>query len=77
MGINEDISCKVKLPKKLPAPVRKGQKIGYVHYLKNGEIIKTVDILSPEDIAKRKIEKTNIDILEENLKYIFLSIWEK
>lgn len=77
LGINEDISCKVKLPKKLPAPVRKGQKIGYVHYLKNGEIIKTVDILSPEDIAKRKIEKTNIDILEENLKYIFLSIWEK
>lgn len=77
LGINEDVSCKVKLPKKLPAPVRKGQKIGYVHYLKNGEIIKTVDILSPEDIAKRKIEKTNIDILEENLKYIFLSIWEK
>lgn len=77
LGINEDVSCKVKLPEKLPAPVRKGQKIGYVHYLKNGEIIKTVDILSPEDIAKRKIEKTNIDILEENLKYIFLSIWEK
>lgn len=71
-----DFNCIVNLPRFLYAPVKKGEKIGSVDYLSNGEIFKTVDILSDEDIKIKEIKNNKLDILKENLILIFKNIWE-
>lgn len=66
----------VNLPRFLYAPVKKGEIIGSVDYVSNGEIFKTVDILSEKDIEIKTIEINKLDILRENLILIFKKIWE-
>ncbi len=72
-----DIEVTVNLPKFLYAPITAGEKIGNVIYKKSGKVIAENDILAVEDIALAVI-KTDIKTkFAENLRYIFLGIWEK
>lgn len=74
---NEDFSCQVNLPKFLYAPINKGDIIGSVVYKKGDTLIDKVEILANRDI---KLQKQNIKITEillENIKCIFLNLWEK
>lgn len=73
----EDISVSVNLPQFVYAPVSKGEKLGSAIYKKGDEIIKEIDIFSNQDIKSIPIKKTTIDLILENFKYIFFSIWEK
>lgn len=71
-----DFSCDVNLPKFLYAPIKKGEVIGSVVYRKNGEEIKSEEILAEENINIKIRKKGTFAIIKENLKHIFLSLWE-
>ncbi len=44
------IETKLTLPKEMKAPVKKGDRIGSISYLKDGQVLHEVSILSQEDI---------------------------
>nr|MBP3259065.1 D-alanyl-D-alanine carboxypeptidase [Bacilli bacterium] len=50
---------------KLKAPIKKGDKVGYIDVLENGNIIKTFDITVKEDIKKANIIELYIRYLKE------------
>lgn len=45
----------VNLPKKISAPVEKGQKIGQVTYSIDGKLLQTVDIISDKEVKKESL----------------------
>ena len=45
----------VNLPKKISAPVEKGQKIGQVTYTLDGKLLQTVDIISDKEVKKESL----------------------
>ena len=38
---NDKVEVKVQIPKKIKAPVLKDEKLGYLQYYVNGEVVKT------------------------------------
>ena len=72
-----DFNCDVNLPNFLYAPIKKGEVIGSVVYRKNGKEIKRKEISAQENINLKKQKKRTFAIIKENLKHIFLSLWEK
>lgn len=69
-------SCKVNLPKFIYAPIKKGEVIGSVTYLKNGEVIDKKEIKAYESINALPQKPTFKEKLTENIKHIFKNIWE-
>ncbi len=74
---DENFSCEVNLPKFLYAPIKMGEVIGSVIYKKNGTEIKSLDITAETDINLKTEEKNILVIIAENVRYIFLALWEK
>ncbi|MBR4973500.1 MAG: hypothetical protein IKY45_03445, partial [Clostridia bacterium] len=74
---NNDFSCEVNLPKFLYAPINKGDIIGSVVYKKGETLIDKVDILANKNIKLKKQNMKITEILLENIKHIFLNLWEK
>ena len=66
----------VNLPRFLYAPIKKGEKIGSVDYISNGEIFKTVDILADNDIKIQTVKTSKTDNFKEKIILIFKKIWE-
>ena len=50
MADSGGIECKINLPKSLHAPLNEGEKVGYISYYKNGNLLLTEDITIPYDI---------------------------
>lgn len=48
----EDITHRINLPKKLTAPLIKGQVVGNIEVIKGDEVIKTVNLIVDEDVGK-------------------------
>jgi len=57
-GDNSDIQESISIPTTVPAPITKGQKIGQIDYISNGEVISSVNILANENV--KKISTSNI-----------------
>jgi len=57
-GDNSDIQESISIPTTVPAPIPKGQKIGQIDYISNGEVISSVNILANENV--KKISTSNI-----------------
>ena len=51
-GSESKIEEQIDLPEKLAAPIVKGEKIGTITYLLNGEELGTSDILADETVDK-------------------------
>ena len=73
---DENFSCDVNLPKFLYAPVKKGDVIGSAVYKNDGTVIKESLIKAEKDINLIKEERSIFDFLIENIRYIFLNLWE-
>ena len=64
----QSVEKQVVLEESLTAPVAKGQKIGELRYVKNGEILKTVQIVARQDIEK----KTVMDIFGQSVRNLLM-----
>lgn len=73
----QDITCTVNLPRFVYAPVSEGEVIGSVVYKKGDEIINKVNLTADRDIKPAVKKRKLTEIIFENLKYIFLNLWEK
>ncbi len=51
-GTNAQIEAKIDLPESVEAPVKKGQKLGTLTYILNGETVKTCDITAAGSVDK-------------------------
>lgn len=60
-GLYSYISKKIYLPKFLYAPIKKGDKVGYVEYIYNNCVIATADIKALENAKVKKIKTKNND----------------
>ena len=74
---NGDFSCTVNLPKFLYAPVKRGEIIGNAVFKRDGVVIKTIELASQQDVEELPIKRKTTDIIIENIKNIFINIWEK
>lgn len=74
---DEEISCYVNLPQFVYAPVVSGEVIGTAVYKKGDEVIKRINLVAESQIAAKPQKKSFKRCFAENLRYIFLSIWEK
>lgn len=72
-----EITLNINLPKFVYAPIKKGERIGSVIYKNGDDVIQETELLSDCDIEQRPIKRSFWDDFKENLRYIFLSIWEK
>ncbi len=70
----ENIECEVYLPKFVYAPVNVGEILGKAVYFQNGEIIGETELFAQNDIALSKNEKSGLDTVFENIKYIIENI---
>ena len=61
------INADIHISSNLPAPVNKGEKVGYVEYKCGGELFASVDIVSDEDITS---------VGKYRLKNSFYEIWK-
>lgn len=61
------INAGIHISSNLPAPVNKGEKVGYVEYKCGGELFASVDIVSDEDITS---------VGKYRLKNSFYEIWK-
>lgn len=52
---SDSVQVRAQLPKQLPAPVKKGTKIGALNYYINGELAAQMPILAAQDIEKRSL----------------------
>ena len=69
-----NIDYKIELPKFLYAPVKKGEVLGKVVYLKDGKIFGEILLCSKENILINQSQKSNLKMIFQNIKYIFFSI---
>ena len=74
---NEEITCQINLPQFVYAPVAEGETLGSVIYKKGDNAIKEVPLRAVEEIMALPVEKKFSEEFKENLKYIFLNLWEK
>lgn len=64
----QEIEKSVKMKNKVSAPVKKGDKLGEITFTKDGEAIKTVDIVASEDVAKKGFFGILADIIKAIIK---------
>ncbi len=62
-GSKKDLSCEIKVCNDVMAPVELGQKLGEAVLCQNGNVIATVDIISPVYVKKSGIFDIFLDIL--------------
>lgn len=74
---NEQITSQINLPEFVYAPVSKGEKIGSVVYSKGDTVVKQTELLSDNKITAKPSKRSFLQDFAENLRYIFLGIWEK
>ena len=74
---NEQITSQINLPEFVYAPVSKGEKIGSVVYSKGDTVVKQTELLSDNKITAKPPKRSFLQDFAENLRYIFLGIWEK
>ncbi len=72
-----DFVAEIMLPKFVYAPIKKGEYIGSVKYMKGDSIIDTVDLSADCDISPEVAKPSIFAALFENLKYVFKNIWVK
>ncbi len=53
LGKDEEVEVQVRIQKELQAPVKKGQKVGSVSYLLEGEVLCSFDVVAMETVEKR------------------------
>ncbi len=53
LGKDEEVEVQVRMQKELQAPVKKGQKVGSVSYLLEGELLCSFDVVAMETVKKR------------------------
>ncbi|MGN0989303.1 MAG: serine-type D-Ala-D-Ala carboxypeptidase, partial [Eubacteriales bacterium] len=46
------IETEIVIEPQLTAPVAKGQKVGYVNFILNGQTVKTCEIVASEDVDR-------------------------
>ncbi len=51
-GKHKNVTTEILLDENIPAPIHKGEKIGSVRYLENGEILAEESILAAQDVDK-------------------------
>jgi D-alanyl-D-alanine carboxypeptidase (penicillin-binding protein 5/6) len=51
-GANKEIETKITLDEKIQAPVARGDKVGMIEYIRDGQKIGEVEITAAEDIAR-------------------------
>ena len=56
-GLYSDIKHKIYIPKFVYAPVKKGEKIGWVEYYYQGQTIAKADVLALENVKTKKYKK--------------------
>lgn len=54
------IECEINLPESLQAPLFKGEKVGYISYYKDGNLLLTEDINIPYDIPEKQYSKSQM-----------------
>ncbi len=69
-------SYQINIPRFVYAPIEKGQKIGEIIYLKNGDVIAKKDIISKKTIDKIFAKRDFSEEFRNCFKEIFTSIWE-
>ena len=52
---DEEVKVRAEVDKELKAPVQKGQKVGAVSYLLNGEVIRSYDVVALETVKERDL----------------------
>lgn len=72
-----NITCQVNLPRFVYAPVSEGEVLGSVLYKKDNIIIKNIELRADVSIEASPKKRKITEIIYENLKYIFLNLWEK
>ncbi len=70
----ESIECEVYLPKFIYAPIKKGESLGKAVYSQNGKVIGEKQLLSQKDIEEIKGTKNGLQVILENIRYIFDNI---
>lgn len=63
-GCSKNITTNISLPDNILAPISRGQKLGEVSYLLDGETIATVDIVAEDDVKKLNFANLSMRILE-------------
>ncbi len=66
----EGISSEISLPKFVYAPIKKGECLGKIQYMLNGENIGEVELSAPIDINSKALPPKFITQIKENIKYI-------
>lgn len=52
---DEEVTVREEVEKELKAPVKKGQKVGTVSYLLNGEVVRSYDVVVLESVKERDL----------------------
>lgn len=74
---DETLSCNVNLPQFVYAPVVKGEVIGSIIYKQGDAVIETVELKAENSIAQVGLKSSFFNEIFENVKHIFLNLWEK
>ncbi len=74
---DEKITCQVKLPSFVYAPLKPDEKIGSISYKSGDKTVKEVDILAGAYIKSSEQKPDFKREFKENFKYIFNGLWEK
>ena len=69
-----DISCTVRLPHFVYAPVAEGDVIGTAEYSMNGEVIGSVPLTAQRNISAYTAKPDFLTVFAENIKHILKSI---
>lgn len=69
-GFSKNITTTVSLPDTVLAPINKGQKLGEVTYLLDGETIAVVDIIAKENVKKLNFANLSMRIVENWFKLL-------
>ncbi len=68
-GAAASVTSKVIMPDYVYAPVKKGSKVGEIHFFRNDKVIFTVDILADESAEKMTAQKAMSILLKKLLTF--------
>lgn len=68
-GAADSVTSNVIMPDYVYAPVKKGSKVGEIHFLRNDKVIFTVDILADESAEKMTAQKAMSILLKKLLTF--------
>ena len=54
----ENVTCQVKVPSSIEAPVRRGDEIGQVTFRLNGELLSAYPVLAEQSVGERTFTRT-------------------